>query len=161
MKYDPKPEVQNESTLEIAPVQTEIDLSNIANLYQQANPHATLEEITKWTKKTWKNPDNIVLKAKLNEELVGAISIKIRKNKAIVDDMAIRLGYQNMNIGTKMWRFCEKMLKLRRISILTAHVHYKRAEVIPFSYRMGFRLNKVNRDGFGEGEDLIEVIKYI
>ncbi|MHA2399437.1 MAG: GNAT family N-acetyltransferase [Promethearchaeota archaeon] len=147
------------NTLLITPVQTEEELSLISRLYQQANPHATLNDITKWTKKTWKNSDNIILKADINNELVGAISIEITKNKALIDDLAIKTNHQKKEIGRKLWQFCEKELKLRGINIITGRVHYKRAEIIPFCYKNGFRLNKVVKDGFGPGEDYIEVIK--
>ncbi len=147
------------NTLLITPVQTEEELSLISRLYQQANPHATLNDITKWTKKTWKNSDNIILKADINNEVVGAISIEITKNKALIDDLAIKANHQKTDIGTKLWQFCEKKLKLRGIAIITGRVHYKRAEIIPFCYKNGFRLNKVVKNGFGPGEDYIEVIK--
>ncbi|MHA2051821.1 MAG: GNAT family N-acetyltransferase [Promethearchaeota archaeon] len=147
------------NTLLISPVQTDVELTIITELYQQANPHATLKEISKWTKKTWKNSDNIILKAEFNNEVVGAISIEITKNKALVDDLAIRPDHQKTKIGTKLWQFCEKKLKLRGINIITGHIHYKRAEIIPFCYKNGFRVNKVVKDGFGPGEDYIEVIK--
>ncbi len=161
LKYESENSFRNKNTLLITPVQTEEELMIITKLYQQANPHATLEEIFKWTKKTWKNPDNIILKAELKNELVGAISIEINKNKAIIDDLAIRFNFQKTKIGTKLWRFCEKELELRGIRIITAHIHYNRTEIIPFCYKNGFRLKKIVKDGFGEGEDYIEVIKHM
>jgi ribosomal protein S18 acetylase RimI-like enzyme len=147
------------NNLLITPVQTEEELLTISGLYQQANPSVTLKKILKWTKKTWKNSDNIILKAELNNEVVGAISIEIAKNRALVDDLAIKSNHQKTEIGTKLWQFCEKELILRGINIITGRIHYKRAEIIPFVYKNGFRLNKVVKDGFGPGEDYIEVIK--
>jgi len=52
-------------------------------------------------------------------------------------------------------------LKLRGIKLIKGHVHYNRAEIIPFGYKNGFRLNKVVKDGFGPKQDYIELIKHI
>ncbi|MHA1373848.1 MAG: hypothetical protein ACTSR7_06105 [Promethearchaeota archaeon] len=41
-------------TLLITPVQTEEELNMITELYQQANPQATFDNIFKWTKKIGK-----------------------------------------------------------------------------------------------------------
>ena len=152
---------QNRETLLITPVQTEEELSIIAELYRQANPHATFEDIFKWTKKTWKNSNNLVLKAELNNELVGGIYIVINSKEALIDDIAINSNHQKTEIGRKMWQFYENQLKLKGINIFKGQVHYNRAEIIPFCYKNGFRLNKVVKDGFRPGEDFIEVIKII
>ncbi|MFX0076544.1 MAG: GNAT family N-acetyltransferase [Candidatus Hermodarchaeota archaeon] len=149
------------NSLSITPVRTEEELMIITEFFQQANPHATLGEIIAWTKKTWKNPNNFVLKVEFKNEIVGAISIKASKNKALVEDLVIRNEFKKTRIGTKLWQFCEKKLKSRGIKAVTAQIHYGRAEVIPFCYKNGFRLNKVVKDGFGEGEDYIEISKQI
>ena len=47
------------------------------------------------------------------------------------------------------------------INVFKGYLHYNRAEIIPFCYKYGFRLNKVVKDGFGTGEDYIELIKHI
>ncbi|MFW9784994.1 MAG: GNAT family N-acetyltransferase [Candidatus Heimdallarchaeota archaeon] len=148
-------------TLIISPIQTEEELNTLTKLYQQANHHTKFKNIFKWTKKTWKNCDNLVLKAELNDALIGAISIEIHKKEALIEDIAIRSDLQKSGIGMKLWEYSEHQLKLRGVNIIKGQIHYKRAEIIPFCYKNGFRLNKVVQDGFGKKEDFIEVIKYI
>ena len=159
--YNSEKDFKNQDTLIITPIQTEKELNVITELYQQANPYATFEDIFKWTKKTWKNSNNLVLKAEFSDELIGGISIKILTKEALIDDIAIRSNLQKSGIGMKMWEFSENQLKLRGIKVIKGQVHYKRAEIIPFCYKNGFRLNKVVKDGFGPKQDFIEVIKYI
>jgi hypothetical protein len=154
--------MKNIENIIISKVQTEVDLIALSKLYQQANPHATFEEILEWTRDTWKDSNNLLIKADLNNEIVGGISIELlKKKKALIDDIAVKPSLYSIDIGTKLWQYCEKLLKLKGVRIIYGNVHYKRAEIIPFCYKNGFRLNKVVINGFGQGEDYIEVIKYI
>ena len=160
-KFNFNNESEIEDGLVITPIETEEELNVIAKLYQQANPHATFKNIVKYTKKTWKKSNNLILKAVINEEIVGAISIEIEDDIALVDDIAITSTLQKTGIGRKLWEFCENVLKIRGIKIVKGQVHYIRAEIIPFCYKNGFRLNRVVKDGFGLKEDYIEIIKHI
>lgn len=135
------------------------DLSEIAQIYKQANPFASKEEIKEWTKKNLKFHANLCYVALNEKKIIGGISGHKKNGIVIIDDIAVREGYQHRGVGSKL---IEKVFSTCRngdVKEVRGEVHYKCASSIAFGYKHGFRVLECKRDHFGEGEDAIILIK--
>lgn len=138
------------------------DLTLVVSLYQHANLFAKKSDIFSWTKKgAEKEPDlNLVYEKK--GDILGAISAERLNNRtARINDIAVKNDHRGKGIGKMLlWKII-KILQKKHISKIVLWVHWTNARAIPFYYRFGFEIKKVEKTHkvsyVPDGEDIIHL----
>lgn len=94
--------------------------------------------------------------------ILGAISAeRLKKRTARINDIAVKNNHRGKGIGKILLRNIIQTLQKRHISRIVLWVHWKNARAIPFYYRSGFEIKKVEKTHrvsyVPDGEDIIHL----
>jgi ribosomal protein S18 acetylase RimI-like enzyme len=139
------------------------DLPALAGLFQDANPHANIDEIQGWTRLTLERParDGVVRMLEGNGGvLVGAFAAWREDSVATLDDIAVHPSWRRRGVGRRLWDGLLRWARDVGVERIRLEVHYGCARALPWYYGLGARLKEIRPDHFGPGGDalLLEVI---
>lgn len=142
------------------------DLSQVVNLYQNANLFAKKKDIRDWTKDGLEKYPSLNFVYERNTKIVGSISAILIKNKSVeINDIVVLKKYRSKKIGTNLMDAILSVLKKENVKRVSLWVHWSNAASIPFYYKFGFQIKKCmktkNISGVPDGEDIIYLEKFI
>lgn len=140
------------------------DLSNVVNLYVDANLFAKKSDILTWTKEGLKNFPQLNLVYEDKGRIEGAVSaVLLNKRTAEINDIVVTERYRHKHIGTRLMENILQALQEYEVKKVTLWVHWQNTGAIPFYYGIGFRIKKVsctyNIFGVPNGQDIVHLEK--
>lgn len=131
------------------------DLEIVSELAMLANPFAEKARYKKHIEEELESKPGLAFVAVKNNKVVGYVMGDITNGHGKLEDIAIDAAHQHQGIGASLLETEFKALKNTQIKIIVAEVHYKCASAIPFYYKHGFRISRVERNFFGVNHDAI------
>lgn len=141
----------------------ESDLELIADLFTFANPQSTKSEIYNYTLDVLKEYPTLCWVYEEVNHIIGAITGIILKDRNVgyIMDISVAIEARNRGVGRKLITHFESVITKFGIRKIILGIHYENAEVVPFYYCLGYRLDGVKLDDFGKDQDAIEMKKIL
>ncbi len=135
------------------------DLSDVVNLYTEANQFTTKKHILSWTKKELKDYANLQYVATHQGKIIGAVSATQKNTILHIEDLAVLKNYRMRGVGSLLLKHLFQVATKQSCRSAQIWVHWKNANAIPFYYKnkfaiVGYKKTK-NIDDVPDGEDII------
>jgi len=136
-----------------------VDLPEVAALYQEANSFAQLKTIFEWTKKGLRDFPGLNFVCEKEGKVIGAFSAVLEEsNSALVNDIAVSEKHREKGIGKKLMQKLLSELKQRKVRRVRLWVHHNNLNTLPFYESFGFLKTKSEKTkeilGVPDGEEI-------
>ena len=107
-----------------------------------------------------KDTNYIVLKATMNEQIVGFIML-IKSDELNIDSVAVNKEYRNLGIATKLIEKAEEFARENNIETLSLEVAYTNITAFLLYKKLGFVERRTRKNYYADGTDAVEMVKNI
>lgn len=142
------------------------DIEKVTTLYKDANLFATKKDIKAWTKDWLEKFPDLNYVYEVDEKIIAAVSAVVLEDKSVeFNDLVVEKKFRNRGIGTSITRFFMRYLEEKWYKKVHLWVHRKNGAAIPFHYRFGFKMTKLektkNISWVPDGEDIIVMKNWV
>ncbi len=109
---------------------------------------------------TLSDENYIVLKATLNDEIVGFIMLN-KSDELNIDSIAVKKEFRNLGVASKLIENACEVAKVNNIDTLSLEVSYKNITAYLLYKKLGFIERRTRKNYYADGTDAVEMIKRI
>lgn len=101
-----------------------------------------------------------VFKAKLDEVFVGFVILQIT-DELNIDSIAVKKEFRNLGIATKLIDKAQDFAKEKGINNISLEVNYKNITAYLLYEKLGFKIRRIRKKYYSDGNDCLEMTKKI
>ena len=99
-------------------------------------------------------------KVEFNDEVVGFIILQIT-DEANVVSIAVKKGYRNLGLATKLFKHAEEYVQSKGIKVVSLEVAFNNITAYLLYKKLGFTQRRIRKNYYENKIDCIEMIKEI
>lgn len=108
-------------------------------------------------KKIYSSDINKIFVARIQDEVVGFILLQ-KTDEINIDSVAVKKEYRNRSVATRLIETAKDFAKENGIDILSLEVGYKNISAFLLYEKLGFKVRRIRRKYYDNGDDAVEMI---